>query len=157
MPARLDATDRAILDVLQQDGRITNAALAQQVHLSASACLRRVRQLEEAGVIDRYVALLDPREIGRGTDVFVEISLHNQAEEVLDDFEAVVARAPEVMSCHLMAGPADYLVHVVVSDVADYERLHRTHLAKLPGVSNLRSTFAIRAVHTSTAHRLTGA
>lgn len=154
MRTQLDTTDRAILDLLQHDGRMTNVALAERVNLSPSACLRRVRHLEESGVIERYVALLDPAVLGRGTDVFIEISLHNQAEEVLDAFEAVVADAPEVMSCHLMAGPADYLVHVVVADVADYERLHRTHLAKLPGVSNLRSTFAIRAVHTSTAHRL---
>jgi Lrp/AsnC family transcriptional regulator, leucine-responsive regulatory protein len=154
MPVVLDQTDRAILNLLQEDGRISNAALAERVHLSPSACLRRVRRLEESGVIDRYVALLDPAAIGRGTHVFVEISLQSQAEEVLDAFEAVVAQAPEVLSCHLMAGQADYLVHVVVADVADYERLHRTHLAKLPGVSNLHSSFAIRAVHSGTAHRL---
>ena len=156
MPAALDATDRAILNLLQEDGRISNAALASAVHLSPSACLRRVRRLEESGVIDRYVALLDPSVIGRGTHVFVEISLESQAEEVLDAFEAVVADAPEVMSCHLMAGTADYLVHVVVADVPDYERLHRTHLAKLPGVTTIHSSFAIRAVHTGTAHRLPG-
>lgn len=155
MTVRLDATDRAILDILQVDGRISNAALAERVHLSASACLRRVRRLEEAGVIERYVALLDPAAVGRGTHVFVEISLQSQAEEVLDAFEEVVAQAPEVMSCHLMAGQADYLVHVVVADVADYERLHRTHLAKLPGVAKLHSSFAIRAVHSGTAYRLT--
>jgi Lrp/AsnC family transcriptional regulator, leucine-responsive regulatory protein len=154
MPVALDATDRAILNLLQEDGRISNAALAERVHLSPSACLRRVRRLETSGVIDRYVALLDPAVVGRGTRVFVEISLQSQAEEVLDAFEAVVADAPEVMSCHLMAGAADYLVQVVVADVADYERLHRTHLAKLPGVANLHSSFAIRAVHSGTAHRL---
>lgn len=149
----LDSTNRAILNALQEDGRMSNAALAARVHLSPSACLRRVRRLEESGVIDRYVALLDPTKIGRGTDVFVEISLESQAEEVLDAFEAVVADAPEVMSCHLMAGTADYLVHLVVADVADYERLHRTHLAKLPGVATVHSSFAIRAVHSGTAHR----
>jgi Lrp/AsnC family transcriptional regulator, leucine-responsive regulatory protein len=154
MSVALDATDRAILNLLQEDGRISNAALAERVHLSPSACLRRVRRLEASGVIDRYVALLDPGVVGRGTRVFVEISLQSQAEEVLDAFEAVVADAPEVMSCHLMAGAADYLVQVVVADVADYERLHRTHLAKLPGVANLHSSFAIRAVHSGTAHRL---
>jgi Lrp/AsnC family transcriptional regulator, leucine-responsive regulatory protein len=154
MSVALDATDRAILNLLQEDGRISNAALAERVHLSPSACLRRVRRLEGSGVIDRYVALLDPAVVGRGTRVFVEISLQSQAEEVLDAFEAVVADAPEVMSCHLMAGAADYLVQVVVADVADYERLHRTHLAKLPGVANLHSSFAIRAVHSGTAHRL---
>ncbi len=155
MSGLLDATNRAILNLLQEDGRISNSALAARVHLSPSACLRRVRRLEESGVIDRYVALLDPAAIGRGTDVFVELTLESQAEEVLDAFESVVADAPEVMSCHLMAGTADYLVHVVVDDVADYERLHRTHLAKLPGVSTVHSSFAIRAVHSGTAHRLT--
>ena len=154
VPLALDATDRAILNLLQEDGRISNAALAAAVHLSPSACLRRVRRLEASGVIDRYVALLDPSVIGRATHVFVEISLESQAEEVLDAFEAVVADAPEVMSCHLMAGTADYLVHVVVADVPDYERLHRTHLAKLPGVTTIHSSFAIRAVHSGTAHRL---
>ncbi|MFP5322580.1 MAG: Lrp/AsnC family transcriptional regulator [Acidimicrobiia bacterium] len=154
MPVRLDATNRAILNVLQEDGRISNAALAARVNLSPSACLRRVRRLEESGVIARYVALLDPVVLGRATDVFVEISLESQAEEVLDAFEAVVADAPEVMSCHLMAGTSDYLVHVVVADVGDYERLHRTHLAKLPGVTTIHSSFAIRAVHSGTAHRL---
>lgn len=154
MALRLDPTNRAILNVLQEDGRISNAALAARVNLSPSACLRRVRRLEQDGVIDRYVAVLDPAVIGRGTDVFVEIRLESQAEEVLDAFEAVVAGAPEVMSCHLMAGTADYLVHVVVADVPDYERLHRTHLAKLPGVTTIHSSFAIRAVHSGTAHRL---
>lgn len=154
MVISLDTTDRAILNLLQEDGRITNAALAEAVHLSPSACLRRVRRLEAAGVIDRYVAVLDPAVVGRGTHVFVEVSLQSQAEEVLDAFEAVVADAPEVMSCHLMAGEADYLVHVVVADVADYERLHRTHLAQLPGVAKIHSSFAIRAVHSGTAHRL---
>jgi Lrp/AsnC family transcriptional regulator, leucine-responsive regulatory protein len=154
VPVRLDATNRAILNVLQEDGRISNAALAARVNLSPSACLRRVRRLEESGVIARYVALLDPVVLGRATDVFVEISLESQAEEVLDAFEAVVADAPEVMSCHLMAGTSDYLVHVVVADFGDYERLHRTHLAKLPGVTTIHSSFAIRAVHSGTAHRL---
>ena len=154
MEVDLDRTNRAILNALQEDGRITNAELAERVHLSPSACLRRVRRLEEAGIIDRYVALLDPAAIGRSTHVFVEITLQSQAEELLDAFEAEVADAPEVMSCHLMAGAADYLVHVVVADVADYERLHRTHLAQLPGVATLHSSFAIRAVHTGTAHRL---
>ncbi len=151
---RLDATNRAILNALQEDGRISNAALAARVNLSPSACLRRVRRLEESGVIAGYVALLDPVVLGRATDVFVEISLESQAEEVLDAFEAVVADAPEVMSCHLMAGTSDYLVHVVVADVGDYERLHRTHLAKLPGVTTIHSSFAIRTVHSGTAHRL---
>lgn len=106
------------------------------------------------GVIDRYVALVDPAHVGRATSVFVEISLSSQHEDLLDDFEAAVGGCPEVMSCHLMAGSADYLVHVMCADVADYERIHRSHLALLPGVANLRSSFAIRRVLDTTAHTL---
>lgn len=148
----LDGVDRAILDLLQQDGRIANVDLAEEVHLSPSACLRRVRRLEEGGYIDRYVALVDPSAVGLGTDVFVEITLVGQAEATLDAFEAAVADRPEVMSCHLMAGDFDYLVHVVVSDVADYEILHRTHLAQLPGVARMVSSFALRPICDRTAY-----
>ena len=126
--------------------------LAEAVHLSPSACLRRVRRLEEDGYIERYVALLDPQRVGLGTDVFVEITLASQAEDVLDAFERAVAERPEVMSCHLMAGEFDYLVHVVVSDVAAYEVLHRTHLAQLPGVARMVSSFALRPVCARTGY-----
>ena len=152
MSVSLDRIDRAILNLLQRDGRLTNAALAEAVHLSPSACLRRVRRLEDEGVIDRYVMLVDPAVVGRGTDVYVEISVTSQREDVLDAFEAAVVECPEVMSCHLMAGNADYLLHMVVADVADFERVHRDHLARLPGVANLRSNFAIRAVHDDPYH-----
>ncbi|MGF1597659.1 MAG: Lrp/AsnC family transcriptional regulator [Acidimicrobiales bacterium] len=142
----LDTTDRTIVNVLQREGRITNAELADRVNLSPSACLRRVRALEEAGVITGYAALVDPSSIGRATSVFVEISLHSQEESALDAFEAAVVEHPAVLSCHLMAGDADYLVHVGCGDVADFEQLHRTHLAQLPGVSRIRSSFALRTV-----------
>lgn len=142
----LDRTDRLILERLQVDGRISNADLAVAVHLSPSATLRRVRRLEEAGVIDRYVMLVNPAKVGVPTSVFVEISLASQHEDVLDAFEAKVVEIPEVMSCHLMAGQADYLLHVVCADVADYERIHRSRIAQLPGVATLRSSFAIRTV-----------
>ncbi len=151
MTADLDATDRTIIAALQDDGRLTNAALAERVHLSPSACLRRIRRLEDEGVIAGYVALLDRDTIGFGTTVFVEISLTGQQEELLDAFEAAVAAVPEVMSCHLMAGNADYLLKVFVSDVADYERIHRNHVARLPGVAQVRSSFALRAVKDVTA------
>ncbi len=148
----LDHVDRAILALLQEDGRAANVDLAEAVHLSPSACLRRVRRLEEDGYIERYVALLDPQRVGLGTDVFVEITLASQAEDVLDAFERAVAERPEVMSCHLMAGEFDYLVHVVVSDVAAYEVLHRTHLAQLPGVARMVSSFALRPVCARTGY-----
>lgn len=143
---QLDETDRVILDLLQGDGRMTHAALAEHVHLSPSACLRRVRRLEEAGVIDGYRASLNLARIGLGTTVFVEISLTSQQEDHLDEFEAAVLAVPEVLSCHLMAGDADYLIQLVVGDVADYERVHRTHMARLPHVTKLKSSFALRGV-----------
>ena len=154
VPDNVDATDRTLLTRLQRDGRITNSALAESVHLSPSACLRRVRRLESEGVIAGYVALLEREAIGFGTTVFVEISLTGQQEELLDAFEAAVAMVPEVMSCHLMAGNADYLLKVVVADVADYERIHRNYVARLPGVAQVRSSFALRAVKETTAIEL---
>ncbi len=154
MLTELDAVDRAILRFLQQDGRMTNAELAGRVHLSPSACLRRVRRLEEEGVIDRYAMLVNPAAVGRTTDVFVEISLSSQRDEALDAFEKAVASSSAIMSCHLMAGDADYLVRLKVADVADYERIHRDHLSKLPGVARLRSIFAIRTVYETTEFRL---
>ena len=145
-PMEFDALDTTILDELQADGRMTSAELGDRVGLSPSAALRRVRRLEEEGVIDRYVMLINPAAIGRTVSVFVEITLDSQAEALLDEFEAAIRLTPEVMSCHLMAGDADYLVHVVCVDVADYERIHRQHLASLPHVARLRSSFAIREV-----------
>ena len=147
----LDATDRAILGLLQADGRMTNVELAERIHLSASACLRRIRRLEATGVIDRYVALVDSARVGRSTDVFVEISLTTQAGPMLDAFEAAVLDTPEIISCHLMAGDADYLVRLKVADVADYERIYRDHLSRLPGVSRMHSRFALRTVSETTA------
>ncbi|MEO2172222.1 MAG: Lrp/AsnC family transcriptional regulator [Acidimicrobiales bacterium] len=152
VPESLDAVDRAILGLLQEDGRIANVDLAEAVHLSPSACLRRVRRLEESGRIDRYVALVDPAAVGLGTDVFVEITLTGQDEATLEGFEVAVSERPEIMSCHLMAGQFDYLVHVVVRDVADYEVLHRTHLAQLPGVARMVSSFALRPICDRTAY-----
>jgi DNA-binding Lrp family transcriptional regulator len=154
VPESLDAVDRAILGLLQEDGRIANVDLAEAVHLSPSACLRRVRRLEESGRIDRYVALVDPAAVGLGTDVFVEITLTGQDEATLEGFEVAVSERPEIMSCHLMAGQFDYLVHVVVRDVADYEVLHRTHLAQLPGVARMVSSFALRPICNRTAYPL---
>ncbi|MEC8948013.1 MAG: Lrp/AsnC family transcriptional regulator [Actinomycetota bacterium] len=150
----LDHVDRAILRLLQEDGRMANVDLAEAVHLSPSACLRRVRRLEEGGSIDRYVALVDPSAVGLGTDVFVEITLVGQDEGTLESFEQAVTERPEILSCHLMAGDFDYLVHVVVRDVADYEVLHRTHLAQLPGVARMVSSFALRPICNRTAYPL---
>lgn len=148
---QIDAIDRAILGVLQLDGRVTNSQLAEQIGLSPSACHRRVRRLESEGAIERYAALINRDAVGRGVSVFVEISLESQREDLLDTFESAVRKIPHVMSCHLMAGNSDYLVHVTCADVAGYETIHREHIAVLPGVTRVRSSFAIRTVADTTA------
>lgn len=153
MLEELDATDQQILQILQVDARITNAALAEQVHLSPSACLRRVRRLEEVGVLTGYVALVDRKLIGRATSVFVEIALTSQDEDHLDAFEEAVVEVDEILSCHLMAGDSDYLLHVAATDVADYERIHKAYLSRLPHVAQLRSSFALRTVCDRKVHR----
>jgi Lrp/AsnC family transcriptional regulator, leucine-responsive regulatory protein len=151
----IDATDTAILSVLQEDGRITNMNLAERVCLSPSACLRRVRRLEDDGVIDRYVALVGSAAVGRPTSVFVEVSLSSQREEVLDAFEEAIKATPEVIECHLMSGDSDYLIKVQCGDVTKYERIHRQYLAVLPGVTRLKTSFSLRTVLASTALELT--
>ena len=147
----LDETDRRILSVLQKDGRISNADLSDRVNLSASACHRRVQRLEADGYIRDYVALLDARKMKVPTTVFVEITLSGQADEVLDAFERAVARIPDVLECHLMAGTADYILKVVAENTEDFARIHRQHLARLPGVAQMQSSFALRTVFKTTA------
>ncbi len=147
----LDETDRRILRVLQQQGRITNADLSERVNLSPSACHRRVQRLEEDGFIAAFVALLDARKLGRPTTVYVEITLISQAEDVLDAFERGVARVPDLLECHLMAGSADYLLKIMVQDTEDFARIHRQHLSRLPGVRQMQSSFALRTVVKTTA------
>lgn len=147
----LDSTDRRILTVLQKTGRISNADLSERVNLSPSACHRRVQRLEEEGFIRDYVALVDPRRIGRPTTVFVEITLAGQADELLEAFEREVALVPEVLECHLMAGTADYILKVVARDTDDFAHIHRRYLARLPGVQGMQSSFALRTVFKTTA------
>lgn len=147
----IDHIDRRILEALQKEGRMSNADLADRVNLSASACHRRVQRLEKDGIIAGYVALLNPRKMGRRTTVFVEITLSGQADEVLDAFEKAVARVPDVLECHLMAGSADYLLKVVAADTDDFAQIHRRYLATLPGVQTMQSSFALRTVRQTTA------
>ncbi len=147
----LDTTDRRILAALQKRGRMSNAELSDAVHLSPSACHRRVQRLEADGYISGYVALLNARKLGVPTTVFVEITLQAQADEVLDAFEKAVARIPDVLECHLMAGTADYILKVVAEDTEDFARIHRQHLARLPGVAQMQSSFALRTVFKTTA------
>lgn len=145
-PSTLDRIDRAILRVLQAEGRLPNADLAERVHLSASACHRRVARLEAKGVIRGYAALVDPRAAGRASTVFVEITLQAQSTENLEAFEARIETIPDVVECHLMAGSADYLLKVVARDQEDFARIHRQHLARLPGVATMHSSFSLKEV-----------
>jgi len=148
---QLDATDRRILRALQREGRMSNADLAEQIALSPSACHRRVQRLESEGYIAGYVALVDPRKIGKPTTVFVEITLNGQSDELLDGFERAVARIPDVLECHLMAGSADYLLKLVAEDTEDFARIHRQYLSRLPGVAQMQSSFSLRTVVKTTA------
>ncbi len=146
-----DPMDLRILAILQQEGRISNADLAERVNLSASSCHRRVTRLEAEGAIERYAALLAPRALGWTTTVFVEITLAAQSEEVMEAFETAVRRIPDVLECHLMAGTADYILKVAARDTDDFARIHRQALARLPGVAQMHSSFALRTVRQTTA------
>ena len=145
-PVAIDATDARILDALQADAKLTNVELAARVHLSPSPCLARVRRLEEAGLISKYVALLDPLKLGLSVSVFIQIRLEKQVERALEVFEAAIGKYAEVMECYLMTGDADYLIRVVVPDVPALERFIVDELSKIPGVANIRSSFALKQV-----------
>ena len=142
----IDRVDRAILHELQLDAKLTNHALAESVNLSESACLRRVRRLEESGMIRGYVGLVDQTRAGYPDSVFVQITLNSQQRNDLAAFEEAVRELPEVMECYLMSGDADYVIRVIVADARDYERIHSQHLTRLPGVDRVHSSFALRTV-----------
>ena len=150
----IDRTDRKILKFLQQNGRMSNAELSNKINLSHSACFRRVKLLEESGIIESYVAILNQQKIGKSMTIFVEISLLSQSSDSLLEFEAAVEKSSEIQECFLMAGNADYLLKLSASDANDFERIHRDHLSKLPGVSRMRSSFAIRKVVHKTEYDL---
>lgn len=143
-----DAIDRRILAALQRDARLTNVQLAEEVGLSPSPCLRRVRLLEEAGVIAGYHATLDRGALGLGLTVFVGIKVERHQEGTAAAFRDAVQALPEVVSCHLVSGETDFLLQVVVPDLAGYEQFLLGTLLKLPGVSDIRSNFAIQTVKT---------
>lgn len=149
----LDSTDRKILNLLQQDGRMTNANLAESVHLSPSACLRRVKQLEQAGVIDGYATIVNGAAVGRPTIVFVEITLTSQSEETLEAFETAIREHADIMECYLVSGDADYLLKVIAADTTDYERVHKI-LGRLPGLARKHSNFVLRTVAKKTSYQL---
>ena len=146
----MDNYDRRILEALQRDGRTSNVQLAAHVSLSESATLRRVRALEDEGYIDRYAALVNQARAGLSGNVFVHIGLHREEQSELAAFEEAVKGIPEVMECYLMTGEFDYLLRVVVSDMADFERLHNEALTRLPGVARVNSSVAIRTVQKKT-------
>ncbi|MDB5603085.1 MAG: AsnC family transcriptional regulator [Xanthobacteraceae bacterium] len=142
----MDAVDRKILAELQQDGRIGLAELSAKVGLSPSPCLRRIKLMEQAGVIARYVAVLDQRAVGLPVSVFISVKLERQREQALDRFAKTIARWPEVLECYLMTGPRDYWLRVVVPDLAAYEVFLKTKLTKLEGVASIESSFALEQV-----------
>ena len=142
----LDDTDLSMIRLLRADGRMSNAALAEAVGLSPSACLRRLRLLEHRGVIRGYTALVEDPSPRDGVVVIVQITLDRQTDEHLKRFEDAVRRCPEVRECYLMSGIADYLLRVEARDAADYERIHKEVLSRMPGVARIQSSFAIRAV-----------
>jgi len=152
---QIDDIDRSILKKLQENGRLSNVQLAAAVGLSESACLRRVKLLEENGIIDRYVMLINQVAIGKPHNVFVRVTLDGQQREKLTAFEAEVSRVAEVMECYLMAGDFDYLLRVITRDNADYVRVHNK-LTSLPGVMRVQSSFALKTVLENTEMPLDG-
>jgi len=152
MPSELlDAIDQRILERLQDDARLSNVELARAVNLSPSPCLARVRRLEESGLIRRYVTLLDPVKLGLTVSVLVQVTLEKQIEPALEAFEKAIRARPEVMECYLMTGDADYLLRVVVPDVPAFERFILDFLSRVPGVGNIKSSFALKQVKYQTA------
>jgi DNA-binding Lrp family transcriptional regulator len=142
----MDAIDLRILQNLQKDARISNVELARAVNLSPSPCLARVRALERDGVIERYVTLLDAKKLGLTVSVLVQVTLEKQIEPALEAFEKAVRDRPEVMECYLMTGDADYLLRVLLADVPAFERFILDFLSRVPGVGNIKSSFALKQV-----------
>lgn len=146
-----DAIDWKILGLMQDDARLSNVDLAKAVGLSPSPCLARVRALEEAGYIRRYVSLLDPRRVGMAVSVFIQVTLERQIESALEVFEKAIRERREVMECYLMTGEADYLLRVVVPDLQALEHFILQFLSRVPGVGNIKSSFSLKQVKYETA------
>lgn len=144
--AEIDSIDRRILMALQRDCRQPVAELAEKAGLSPSACHRRVKLLEQAGVIEGYAARLSREKLALTIEFFVEISLQSQSEDALERFEKAAAVVPEILECHLMGGQFDYLLRVAAVDAQDYERIHRTRIARLPGLARIQTSLALRTV-----------
>jgi len=142
----LDRLDKALLRALQNDGRATNASLAESIRMSESACLRRVKLLEASGAIERYVAVVNAAAVGLPLSVVVTVSLISQSDPVLMAFEAAVTATPEIFECHLMTGSADYVLRAAVADADELERFHRVKLTRFPGVARVNSSIVMRTV-----------
>jgi len=142
----MDDIDRKLLAQLQDDCRQSIADLSEKVGLSPSACHRRVKQLEDRGIIQGYIAKLDGKQLGRLIEFFVEVSLDSQRGDALKAFEDAVQRIPEVLECYLMTGQSDFLLRVAAADTQDYERFYRTRMSQLPGVARIQSSLVLRTV-----------
>ena len=151
MPYSFDAIDRRILEVIQEEARISNSELADRIGLSPSPCWRRVRTLEDDGVIERYVTLVNAKAVGLPITVFATVALEKQVESALESFERAVMERPEVMECNLMTGEFDYLLRVVVPDLAAYERFLMDHLTRIKGIASIKSSFSLKQVSYKTA------
>ena len=146
MPIQLDDIDKRILRALQRDGRLQNVELAKEVGLSPSPCLRRVKLLEEAGVIDRYVAVVDQSKIGLSLSLFARVSLTAQDAETIDRFIAAMKRLPQVLECYIILGECDALLRVVVADLEEYRRFQSTHLTRKNGIQNVKTDLPSQTV-----------
>ncbi len=142
----LDETDLAILEQLQRDCRQTVAQISARAHLSTSACHRRIKALEESGIVNSYVAKLSSKKLGYSVEFFVELSLATQVEDAFEKFEKAVSKIPEVLECYLVGGQYDYLLRVIAVDAEDYERIHRQSISRLPGVTKIQSILSLRTV-----------
>lgn len=142
----MDTLDAKILTALQRDGRASAADLSEIVNLSLSAVHRRIKLLEEAGVIQRYAAVLDSKALGYSHDFFVEIALQSQSAETMEAFEEAVRKSPDIVECHLLTGAFDYLIRIATRGPEDYERVHRHALSALPGVMRMQSSLVLKTV-----------
>lgn len=142
----VDRIDRALVHALQEDSSRSLAELAEQVGASTSACHRRIKSMEAAGLIAGYSAVLDPQHLGLKLQAFVEITLNSQSREAMDRFEKSVGDFDDILECHLMSGNADYILRIAARDLEHFDRVHRECLSLLPGVSSMRSSFAIRTI-----------
>ena len=151
MPNGLDETDVRLLQHLQENARLTNVELAERVGLAPSPCLRRLKRLEADGIIKGYMTLVDQNAIGLPVSVFVSVTLKEQTEPALEEFEARIRTLSQVMECYLMTGTADYMLRVVTADLAAYERFLKDHLTRIPAIASIQSSFALKQVSFRTA------